>query len=274
MLKYIAIDEISYICIKFRQLLYKNLTYLRKKNTLSQQEIANLFEVQRSTWSGYENGKSDLPTTLLKKVSIHFSISTDILIFEDIEKEVAEGKRLNNSSNQSRILAITLNDKQEENIELVPIKAIAGYAHNFADINFIGDLPRFSIPKLKQGTYRAFEIKGTSMLPINEGCIVIGKYIENFNQSHSNKRYVLVLREEGVTFKRVVKDVNMSNRVILVSDNPEFLPFTVYLSDVLELWEMVAFVGYGDNVQDNTDLLMQKMSSIEQSINQIINNKK
>ncbi len=254
--------------------MHRNLTYLRAKNALSQQEIARLFNISRTTWVNYEKGKHDPPTSLLQKVSTHFAISTDILIFKDIEKEVAGGERLNNSSDQPRILAITINDKQEENIELVPIKAIAGYAHNFADINFIGDLPRFSIPKLKQGTYRAFEIKGTSMLPINEGCIVIGKYVENFNQFQSNKRYVLVLREEGVTFKRVVKDVKMPNRVILVSDNPEFLPFTVYLSDVLELWEMVAFVGYGDINQDNTDLLMQKMNNIEQSINQVINNKK
>ncbi len=255
-------------------MLHRNLTYLRKKNNLSQQDVANLFEVKRSTWSAYENGKSDVPSSLLQKISTHFAVSTDILIFKDIEKEVVDGKRLDNSNSQLRVLAITVNDKQEENIELVPIKAIAGYAQNFADINFIGELPRFSIPKLKEGTYRAFEIKGFSMLPINEGSIVVGKYVENFNQVQSNKRYVLVLREEGVTFKRVIKDVNIPQSLILVSDNPEFSPFTVYLDNILELWEMVAFIGYGDKVQDNIDLLMLKMNNIEQSINRVIENKK
>lgn len=251
-------------------MLYKNLTYLRKKRALSQQQLATDIAITRTTWAGYEKGTSEPTASLLKKISSYFDVSTDKLLSFDIEKDSILPKTFLSQNNDLKILAITVNDKQEENIELVHIKAIAGYAHNFTDINFIGDLPRFSIPNLREGTYRAFEIKGTSMLPISEGYIVVGKYIENFNQFQSNKRYVLVLREQGVTFKRVIKDVNMASRVILVSDNPEFSPFTIYLNDVLELWEMVAFIGYGNSVQDNTDLLMQKMNNIEQSINQVI----
>jgi phage repressor protein C with HTH and peptisase S24 domain len=131
-------------------------------------------------------------------------------------------------------------------------------------------LDRFSIPKLEEGTFRAFEIKGTSMQPINEGSIVIGKYIEHIRDLRNNRRYILILKEEGVIFKRVIKEIDVNNRLVLISDNPEFLPFTVHLENILEAWEMIAFVGYGDKIEDSSSFLMQKMNQIEQKMNQII----
>ena len=58
-----------------------------------------------------------------------------------------------------------------------------------------------------------------------------------------------------------------------MSDNTEFSPFTVQLENILEAWEMTAFIGYGDYYEENASTLLQKVNSIEQKINQIIKTK-
>ncbi len=265
------IDDILYICIKYRQLLYKNLIYLRKKYQLSQDKIASGLSITRTTWAGYEKGKCEPTASVLKRISTYFQISVDSLLFENLENPTNKMNQLDSlMSHEIRVLAITVNEKQKENVELVPVQAIAGYAQNFTDINFVGSLPKLSIPKLREGTYRAFEVKGLSMLPINEGSIVIGKFVTSFHEFQNNKRYILVIRDLGVTFKKVVSDSKSTDRVILVSDNTEYLPFSIAIMDILEMWEMVAYIGFGNNVMDYNTLLMQKIDNIEQHMSQII----
>jgi hypothetical protein len=48
-------------------------------------------------------------------------------------------------------------------------------------------MPKFYLPMFKQGTYRAFEIKGDSMLPILSGTIIIGEYLENWADVKAGK---------------------------------------------------------------------------------------
>lgn len=240
---------------------------------LSQEAIADTLNVGRSTWAGYEKGKSEPTVSVLKKISVFFEVSTDVILFQDIENPIRKEESIALKNDNLRVLAITINQDQRQNIELVPTKAIAGYAQNFSNISFIENLDRFSIPKLEEGTFRAFEIKGTSMQPINEGSIVIGKYIEHIRDLRNNRRYILILKEEGVVFKRVIKEIDVNNRLVLISDNPEFLPFTVHLENILEAWEMIAFVGYGDKIEDSSSFLMQKMNQIEQKMNQVIGTK-
>jgi hypothetical protein len=52
---------------------------------------------------------------------------------------------------------------------MVPLKASAGYLNGYADPEYVAKLPKFYLPMFKQGTFRAFEIKGDSMLPIISG---------------------------------------------------------------------------------------------------------
>ncbi|MEA5457998.1 LexA family transcriptional regulator [Arcicella sp. LKC2W] len=255
-------------------MLSRNLKYLRKSRSLAQQEMAKILGILRATYANYENGKHDPPSSFLQKVSTNFGVSIDKLIFDDIEKSEINEIITTDTTNQLRVLAITVNENQKENIEFIPIKAVAGYAQNFENTNFIGELSRFTFPKLKEGTYRAFEIQGTSMLPIKEGDVIVGRYIEKAEQILNNKRYIILLREEGLLFKRAIIEKNSKHSIILLSDNPNFQPFSIHFKDILEIWEMVAFIGYGDIVQDNTDLLMLKMNTIEQSINRVIENKK
>ena len=80
-----------------------------------------------------------------------------------------------------KVLAVTVDLGNRQNIELVDVKAAAGYLESFQDPQYVKKLPKLSLPKLHQGTYRAFEIYGDSMLPLESGTIIIGQYVEKLN---------------------------------------------------------------------------------------------
>ena len=104
------------------------------------------------------------------------------------------------------------------------------------------------------------------MPPIHKGFVVIGKFIEHYSGLKNGCRYVLILKEEGVVFKRVINEVLQNRRLILVSDNPEYLPYTTKIDDVLEAWELVAFIGYKDHDWDTYQILLEKLHSIENKL--------
>ena len=244
---------------------------MRKSAKLSQDSIAKKVGVSRPAWANYEKGKFEPTVAVLKKISDYFEVSIDNLLSKSLEKGGFSEKQAHANSKES-VKEGTVNNDQKQNIELIPMKAIAGYSQSFSDTHFIKELPRFTIPKLQHGVYRAFEIQGTSMLPVQEGAIVIGRYVEHIRDFRDNKRYILISKEEGLCFKRIFR--RGKEQLILMSDNPEFSPFSVSLENILEAWEMVACIEYGDKPLDNNAFLMQKMNHIEQKINQLMDNQK
>jgi len=250
-------------------MLRRNLRYLRKQEKATQQQIADSIGITRSALADYENGKSEPKASVLIKISKHFGINVHDLLNTDIDtplfrKTSVELKSLQNRD--IRVVTVTVQENEKQNIKLVPINAVAGYAQNLSNPEFVKELPRFSIPKLSEGIYRAFEIKGDSMPPVDEDFIVIGKYVEHFSDFKNGKRYVFILKEDGVVFKRVINEVTKNSRLILVSDNPEYLPYTVKIEDVLEAWEMVSFIGYTTKKTDFNQTILDKLHSIEQKI--------
>ena len=56
------------------------LKELRQERDLSQQELAKLLGVSRATYSRYENGKREIPLTLLIKLADIFKTSIDYIV--------------------------------------------------------------------------------------------------------------------------------------------------------------------------------------------------
>ena len=248
-------------------MLNANLKYLREKRKLTQEEVGNVLGVGRSTYSNYEK-QSDLPSSYLLKLAKYYQVSINDLLTKDIgaplflqEKEQAD----HILSDDLRILPITVSENQKTNIELVPAKAIAGYVMGMKEANFISELPRFYLPKLPEGTYRAFEIEGDSMPPIQSGYIVVGRFLEHARALKNGNHYILVLRDKGVVFKKVVSEIDKNGHLILASDNSEFLPYSVAGKDVLEAWEFAAFIGFPSNIDMNY-ILLDKLHLIQQQI--------
>lgn len=218
-----------------------NLKYLRKKKGLTQSQFADQLEIKRSLVGAYEEDRAEPKYELLKKFALFFELSMDELINEKIDDKWKPKPKADASN--LRILSISVDQHDRENIELVPVKASAGYLNGYADPEFISDLPKFSLPILKQGTFRAFEIKGDSMLPLPSGTIIIGEYVENFQDVKQGETYVIISRSEGVVYKRVGGKFKESKGLKLISDNPVYEPYTIPAEDVVEIWKAKAYIS-------------------------------
>ena len=102
-----------------------------------------------------------------------------------------------------RVLVTTVDNKNEENIELVPIKSKAGYAVGYTDPEFIKELPTCNLPFIDRSRrkYRIFPVEGDSMPPLSSMVsYVTGKYIENWLSIKDGKPYI-VITNKGWAFK-------------------------------------------------------------------------
>ena len=160
-------------------------------------------------------------------------------------------------------------------IHFVPVKAAAGYLTSYADTEFIDELNTFTLPMLSGGNYRAFEIIGDSMLPTPSGSIIVGEKVESMDDVKNNLAYILVSRNEGIVYKRIVKNNRSKSKISLVSDNPTYQPYQVNSEDVVELWQAQVVIGkvaqqqrwdvnslanLVNNLQDQVSTLKKKMN--------------
>ena len=219
----------------------ENIKYLRKQKGLTQQQFADVMEIKRSLIGAYEEERADPKYDLLQKFSEFFELSIDELINETINDKWKKKPNLSNSN--VRVLSITVDKDDNENIELVPVKASAGYLNGYADPEFVGALPKFSIPMFKNGTFRAFEIKGDSMLPLSSGSVIISEYVENWNDLKIGETAVVVSKNDGVVYKRMGSKLKQDKGIKLVSDNPIYEPYFVPAEDILEIWKAKAFIS-------------------------------
>lgn len=66
--------------------LSENLRYLRATSKLSQSKLADKLIITRARYSKYEEGASEPPIDILKKIAAHYHISIDLLISSDVRR--------------------------------------------------------------------------------------------------------------------------------------------------------------------------------------------
>lgn len=253
-------------------MLARNLKELREEKNLTQSTVAQAVGVSRSSYAAYETGKSEPTASVLLKLANFFQVKTDDLLSGLVPPPLFRPTKPNARllDENIRVLTLTIGREQRENVQYVPVAAQAGYVSEHTQPEFIQQLSYFNLPKLDdQVTYRAFDIQGDSMPPIRNGYILIGRYVKCEQDIKSGNRYVLITKSGGVVFKKVIRDSNRQPRLILVSDNPEFTPYSIDLADVLEAWEMVAFVGYPTVYEDMTLVINERLQLIEEKINHL-----
>jgi SOS-response transcriptional repressor LexA len=102
---------------------------------------------------------------------------------------------------------------------------------------------------LAGGNYRAFEIVGDSMLPTPSGSVIVGEKVDNLEEVKNNAACIVVSRNEGIVYKRIQKNGRSKNKLTLVSDNPNFHPYTVNADDIIEMWQAQVVISRANTVQ-------------------------
>jgi transcriptional regulator with XRE-family HTH domain len=229
----------------------ENIKLLRKRRGLTQDEAAAALQLKRPTLSGYENGVGQPNLATLEKFSAYYGIAIDTLIKVELsalsEKQLTEleqGYDAFIKGSTLRVLATTVDEENEENIELVEEKAKAGYTTGFADPEYIRVLPTFKLPFLsRQKKYRTFQITGDSMLPIPDGSYVTGEFVTDWNEIKNHQAYIVLTREDGIVFKVLENRIRDSRKLILHSLNPLYEPYDLPVNEVKEVWKFVHYIS-------------------------------
>jgi transcriptional regulator with XRE-family HTH domain len=218
-----------------------NLKYLRKKRGLTQQQFADELKIKRSSVGAYEEERAEPKYDLLQQFATYYELSIDELLHEKINDRWKPKPKVDPSD--IRVLSITVDNQNRENIELVTIKANAGYLSGYADPEFINELPRFHLPMFRQGTYRGFEIQGDSMLPLQPGTIIIGEYLETWSNLKPGETYIIISKNDGIVYKRVGNKFKENKPLKLVSDNTVYEPYTIPSDEIIEIWKAKAYIS-------------------------------
>lgn len=225
----------------------RNIKFLRKKNGLTQDDLARKIGVSRYKIGSYEEGRAMPRLDLLRVMAAYFNLSIDVFVNTPLYDNAApKTEAFGHDSQGLRVLTTVVNENNEERFAIVPDKASAGYTSGYADPDFIEKLPVFDLPLPEfrnDRTYRVFQISGDSMEPIASGSYIICEYITNVGEIHYGAPHIIVTHNDGIVYKRIEKENGNDKVWKLVSDNPEYKAYTIALANVLEVWKAVGFIS-------------------------------
>ncbi len=228
-----------------------NIKILRLRKGFTQETMAQYLGTTRSTLNNYENTIVLNPTAeLLVAISTAFNVAIDVLLKTDLSRfshkqldDLINGYDAYITGTKLRILATTVDSKNNDNNELVSTKALAGYALGFGDVEYVKKLPALHLPFLhKDRKYRTFQITGDSMLPIPDKSYVIGEFVENLNDIKDHAAYVVVTFEDGVVFKVLTNRIKKHKTITLTSLNALYPPYELSINTVKEVWKFSHYI--------------------------------
>jgi transcriptional regulator with XRE-family HTH domain len=239
-----------------------NIKHLRALKKFSQERFADELGWSRSMVGSYEEGRSEPPIDRLIDLSNYFNIPIDILVKNDLR--LAKDTSFIEVGNRRVLFPVTVNENNEDLIEIIPAKASAGYLSGYDDPEYIEQLQKIKLPFLPTGTHRAFPIKGDSMLPVKDGSFVVAKFVDDIEDVRDGRTYVVLTREDGLVYKRVYNHIEEEDNLTLHSDNKMYMPYKVNIRDVLELWEFTCCINTQE--YDEKELKLSSIASMFQNL--------
>jgi transcriptional regulator with XRE-family HTH domain len=255
-----------------------NIRFLRERRKMNQEDLAEKLSLTRSKLNALENGHTKAPQPEdYVKFSDFFKISVDSLLRVNLARlselhirQLEAGNDIYMTGSNTRILAITVNADNKENLEYVPIKAKAGYRSGYSDPQYLAKLPRYNLPNLpKSGTFRMFPTVGDSMLPIPEKSDVVTEYVMDWTTIKPGTLCIVILKgEQDFVFKQVT--VNDDGSMLLASLNTLYESYTVQAEEVLEIWKYHSFHSKNLPVTaTNQDKIMRVLLDVQRDVQEI-----
>jgi len=125
-------------------------------------------------------------------------------------------------------------------IGVVMQRQFGEYVQRYQQPDFVRHLPAMHLPTLPEGHYRAFEAGDDFIFP---GALLVGQFIRNWFDIVDGKLYALLIHHDGVGCRRVYNQVKAKGTLLLTADRADMPNREVPLNDVLEVWEIRAFVS-------------------------------
>ncbi|GAB2540795.1 helix-turn-helix domain-containing protein [Spirosoma aerophilum] len=162
-------------------------------------------------------------------------------------------------------------------IPVVMHRQFGEYSQRYQQTDFLNRLPAMQLPTLPEGHYRAFEAGDDFVFP---GALLVGKFIRNWFDIADGKLYVLLIQPQrhdpsngngaGIFCRRVYNQVKVKGTLLLTADRAEIPNREVSLKDVLEVWEIAAFVSQQlPPPAPNTERLKQLVDELRFEIERI-----
>lgn len=211
-------------------------------------------------------GERDIPMEALRMAVEEFRINPGFLY-------LGEGKMFldEQGNDQFRLLTIVTDQENEEKIIHVPMPAMAGYAAEATDPEFISELPAYQLPgyDFQYGTFRSFDINGDSMIPVlHPGDKVVCRFMEPHDwvtDIRDHHVYVIVSRG-AVVVKRVINNLSRHRHLQLISDNEEFKPYRINVNDIREVWYVKTRISNFDHGRTSSGTSLEvQLESMQQA---------
>lgn len=178
------------------------LKSLRKEKGWTQQEVANLLGIERSTYTRYETGASEPNFEILEQLSRIFDVSTDVLIGRSAIPTPSGGVRIP-----------VLGDVAAG----IPIEAVTD----------IVDYEEIDAALAKTGDFFGLRIKGASMEPrMKEGDVVI---VRKQDAAETGDTVVVLVNGDSATVKKIKYG---PDGITLLPSNPSFDPLFYSAAEV------------------------------------------
>ncbi|GAB3958010.1 hypothetical protein GCM10028805_51790 [Spirosoma harenae] len=182
------------------------------------------------------------------------------LTFNNVYNEPS-GNAQSPSTSQSSVLPIPV----------VMQRQFAEYGQRYQQADFLYRLPTMHLPTLPDGAYRAFEAGDDFAFP---GALLVGKFIRNWFEIADGKQYVLLIPQPSVGLticcRRVYNQVKIKGTLLLTADRADIPNREVALKDVLEVWEICAFVSQTmPPPAPNTDRLRQLIDDLRFEVDRL-----
>ncbi|RGY09489.1 LexA family transcriptional regulator [Odoribacter splanchnicus] len=192
----------------------ERLKEIRLKFNKTQNEMAEIIGISRSTYTGIEKGKATL--TERNKMLI-----IDKLNINPIWFETGKGEMLKSNFTQSDVRNVDTQTMNWIQIPFIPVHARATFAETFE--TEIHELSSITIPRLPGINYengKVFEVDGDSMDPtLITGEQVFCEYVDPADWKYITGPVVIAFGNNLIVVKRI-KENNLANgELTLWSDN-------------------------------------------------------
>jgi phage repressor protein C with HTH and peptisase S24 domain len=240
----------------------KRFKQVREELGKTQSEFAEILDAG-STTADIERGKKKITGKIVTELLRQFHVNP-LWLYGDSYNKYLE------TSLSTAPKIITMDTSDRENMIMVPIKASAGYASNVLDTDWYNDLPAFHIPlpQYKEGSYRAFQVKGDSMLPVllpQEW--VMGKAVESVRMANDNRIHVIVTAD-SVLVKKLRKSES-PEAVHLISLNRDYPVIEQAVVEIKELWEVNSKLSFDLDAREGEEAMIslkQGLDSLREEI--------